>query len=152
MMILFYFLSAVLAGVSIVVARIINANLAAKIGLFQSTFFNYVTGFLSSVVLFIFSSELLKAVSIDFKSIPLWAYLGGVVSVAVVVLSSYITPKISVFYQTLFVFIGQIFIGIVVDYFALNQLSIGKVLGGLFVLLGLTFNLIVDMKGQTKLN
>lgn len=147
-MILFYFLSAILAGVSIVVARIINANLATKIGLFQSTFFNYVTGLLSSIILFLFSSELLKVVSIDFRNIPFWAYLGGVVSVAVVVLSSYITPKISVFYQTLFVFIGQILIGIIVDYIVLDQLSIGKALGGLFVLFGLTFNLMVDMKGQ----
>ncbi|MDR4190907.1 EamA-like transporter family protein, partial [Bacillus pseudomycoides] len=39
-----YICIAILAGISIVVARIINANLAAEIGIFQGTFVNYITG------------------------------------------------------------------------------------------------------------
>ena len=48
--------------------------------------------------------------------------------------------------MTLLIFIGQLFIGIIIDYFALNQLSIGKVIGGLLVLTGLTYNLLLDKK------
>lgn len=149
-MILFYFLMAVLAGISIVVARIINANLANRIGLFQGTVFNYLTGVLFSLIFLVFSKEMLSLGNIDWKSIPIWAYLGGIVSVAVVVLSSYVTPKISVFYQTLFVFIGQLFVGIIVDFVVLNQLSIGKVIGGILVLVGLTLNLVLDTKSLKK--
>ncbi|MDT2815205.1 DMT family transporter [Vagococcus carniphilus] len=149
-MILFYFSMAVLAGISIVVARIINANLANRIGLFQGTVFNYLTGVLFSLIFLLFSKEMLSLGNIDWKSIPIWAYLGGIVSVAVVVLSSYVTPKISVFYQTLFVFIGQLFVGIIVDFVALNQLSIGKVIGGILVLVGLTLNLVLDTKSLKK--
>ncbi|MFC6347366.1 DMT family transporter [Vagococcus carniphilus] len=149
-MILFYFLMAVLAGISIVVARIINANLANRIGLFQGTVFNYLTGVLFSLIFLLFSKEMLSLGNIDWKSIPIWAYLGGIVSVAVVVLSSYVTPKISVFYQTLFVFIGQLFVGIIVDFVVLNQLSIGKVIGGILVLVGLTLNLVLDTKSLKK--
>ncbi|MDT2833296.1 DMT family transporter [Vagococcus carniphilus] len=149
-MILFYFSMAVLAGISIVVARIINANLANRIGLFQGTIFNYLTGVLFSLIFLLFSKEMLSLGNIDWKSIPIWAYLGGIVSVAVVVLSSYVTPKISVFYQTLFVFIGQLFVGIIVDFVVLNQLSIGKVIGGILVLVGLTLNLVLDTKSLKK--
>ena len=149
-MILFYFSMAVLAGISIVVARIINANLANRIGLFQGTVFNYLTGVLFSLIFLLFSKEMLSLGNIDWKSIPIWAYLGGIVSVAVVVLSSYVTPKISVFYQTLFVFIGQLFVGIIVDFVVLNQLSIGKVMGGILVLVGLTLNLVLDTKSLKK--
>lgn len=149
-MILFYFSMAVLAGISIVVARIINANLANRIGLFQGTVFNYLTGVLFSLIFLLFSKEMLSLGNIDWKSIPIWAYLGGIVSVAVVVLSSYVTPKISVFYQTLFVFIGQLFVGIIVDFVVLNQLSIGKVIGGILVLVGLTLNLLLDTKSLKK--
>ena len=39
-----YICIAILAGVSIVVARIINANLAKEIGNWEGTFFNYITG------------------------------------------------------------------------------------------------------------
>lgn len=149
-MILFYFSMAILAGISIVVARIINANLANRIGLFQGTVFNYLTGVLFSLIFLLFSKEMLSLGNIDWKSIPIWAYLGGIVSVAVVVLSSYVTPKISVFYQTLFVFIGQLFVGIIVDFVVLNQLSIGKVIGGILVLVGLTLNLLLDTKSLKK--
>lgn len=149
-MILFYFSMAILAGISIVVARIINANLANRIGLFQGTVFNYLTGVLFSLIFLLFSKEMLSLGNIDWKSIPIWAYFGGIVSVAVVVLSSYVTPNISVFYQTLFVFIGQLFVGIIVDFVVLNQLSIGKVIGGILVLVGLTLNLVLDTKSLKK--
>ncbi len=145
-MFLFYLLVAVLAGVSTVIARIINANLANRIGLFQSTLFNYITGLICSLIVLLLSNELVKLTSLDLSMVPVWAYFGGVVSVGVVVLSSYVTPKISVFYQTLFVFIGQLFVGGIVDYLVLNQLSIGKIIGGGLVLVGLTFNLLVDTR------
>lgn len=135
---------AILAGVSIVVARIINANLAKKIGTFQGTFFNYVTGLLVSVLFLLFSSESLSLSTATLQSIPFAAYLGGIVGVIVIVASNYITPKISSFYLTLFIFVGQLFMGVIIDFFTLHDISIGKVLGGFLVLLGLTYNLILD--------
>lgn len=41
-MLYIYIFISILAGVSIVVARIINCNLAKIIGIFQGTFYNYV--------------------------------------------------------------------------------------------------------------
>ncbi|WP_369900144.1 DMT family transporter [Bacillus manliponensis] len=135
---------AILAGVSIVVSRIINANLAKKIGTFQGTFFNYVTGLLVSILFLFFSSESLSLSTTTLQSIPFAAYLGGLVGVIVIVASNYITPKISSFYLTLFIFVGQLFMGVVIDFFTLHDISIGKVVGGLLVLLGLTYNLMLD--------
>lgn len=144
-MMLYIFIS-IVAGVSIVIARIINCNLAKKIGNFQGTFLNYVFGLLFSFIFLLFSSENANIFSIKFITVPLWAYLGGLAGVVVIVMSTYITPKISSFYLTLLIFIGQLFIGIIIDYFALNQLSIGKVIGGVLVLTGLTYNLLLDKK------
>ena len=136
-----YILVAILAGVSVVVSRSINSNLAIKIGLFQGTFFNYIVGLLFSVLFLLFNKE---NNNINFSAIPLWAYLGGLVGVVVVVLSSYITPKMSAFYLTLFIFVGQLITGILIDYFNLSTLSIGKVIGGILVLIGLIYNLNLD--------
>lgn len=147
-MILIYFLIAFLAGVSIVVARIINAQMAKKIGLFESTYFNYLTGLVSSIIILLISGELLGFSISNVGKIPYWAYLGGVLSILVVVLSSYITPKISVFYQTLFVFVGQLFVGMLIDYVLLQELSVNKIIGGSLVLCGLIFNLVVDKKSM----
>jgi len=139
-----YIFIAILAGASIVAGRIINSNLAEKIGIFQGTLFNYVIGLFFSFIFLFLSNESLNITNTKIKSIPLWAYLGGLTGDLVIVLSSYVTPKISSFYLTLIIFIGQLFVGIIIDYFTLNKLSLGNILGGLLVLIGLTYNLLID--------
>lgn len=48
---------AILSGVSVVVARAINAKLASTIGIFQGTIINYVTGLIFTLLFLLFSSE-----------------------------------------------------------------------------------------------
>lgn len=139
-----YICIAILAGISIVVARIINANLAAKIGIFQGTFFNYITGLFFSFLFLLFSNESLHISTATLQSIPFVVYLGGLVGVIVIVLSNYITPKILSFYLTLLIFVGQLFMGVLIDFFNSGDVSIGKIIGGFLVLLGLTYNLMLD--------
>ncbi|HDR6314478.1 TPA: DMT family transporter [Bacillus thuringiensis] len=147
-----YVTIAILAGVSIVVARIINANLAAKIGNWEGTFFNYITGLFFSMLFLIFSSDSMYIPSHTLQSIPIAVYLGGLVGVIVISLSNYITPKISAFYLTLLIFIGQLFAGTIIDFILSHELSMGKIVGGIFVLIGLTYNLLVDRPVKTVQN
>lgn len=135
---------AIAAGITIVIGRIINSRLAEQIGTLQGTLINYVVGFIISILILFISSETLSITNIQFNKIPLWAYLGGAVGVAVVMLSNYITPRISSFYSTLFLFIGQLFVGIIIDYVMLKNFSLGKLVGGVFVFLGLVYNLRLD--------
>ncbi|ERI91080.1 hypothetical protein HMPREF1982_03445 [Clostridiales bacterium oral taxon 876 str. F0540] len=139
---------AILAGVCIVISRTINARLAGIIGIFQGTVFNYIVGLIFSIVFMLFSSERTSIYHINLSSVPWWAYLGGIVGVLVVVLSSYITPKISAFYLTLLIFIAQLFVGMIIDYITLNMLSPGKIIGGLIVFAGLAYNLVLDNKAS----
>lgn len=141
-----YILLAILAGVSIVVSRVINFSMADKIGVFQGTFFNYLVGLLFSIIFLAISNEILFIENSLFKSIPWWAYLGGLVGVGVVVLSTYLTPKISAFYLTIFIFLGQLFTGVIIDYFTLEEFSVGKIFGGILVLAGVVYNIVLDNK------
>lgn len=141
-----YALFAIGAGVSIVISRIINSNLADKIGVFQGTFFNYVTGLLFSGMFLFLSTETFNISSQILITVPFWAYLGGLVGVAVVAMSNIVTPKVSTFYLTLIIFIGQLLAGIIIDYYTLSLISMGKVIGGLLVVAGLTYNLTIDKK------
>lgn len=143
---MFYILISVLAGVSVVVSRIINSNLAKIIGIFQGTFLNYVIGLIFSLMFLFISKETIQISNLQSKSIPLWAYLGGLLGVLVIVLSSYVTPKIFAFYLTLLIFIGQLFFGVIIDFFTLEKLSLGKIIGGILVLCGLSYNLMLDKK------
>ena len=117
---LIYILVAILSGVSIVVSRIINSRLGDEIGVFQSTFYNFLTGLLFSMIILFFSSENMNISSEVLSSTPIIAYLGGLIGVISITLSNYVAPKISAFYMALLIFIGQLFTGIIIDYFTFN--------------------------------
>lgn len=134
----------VIAGVTIVMNRMVNAELAKKIGNFQSTLFNYITGLGTSLVFWWISGEYLGLSGAGFAGIPFWAYMGGLMGVVVVALSNYVTPRISAFYLTLLIFSAQILTGCLIDFLATDSFSLGKLLGGILVLAGLVQNLRID--------
>ncbi|BCN29452.1 DMT family transporter [Anaeromicropila herbilytica] len=145
-MLFIYLLAAAGSGITIVLARIINSKLAEKIGTLQGTLINYIVGLIVSILCFFVSKESSLITISRYHSVPIWAYFGGIVGVITILSSNYITPRISSFYLTLLIFIGQLFVGIAIDYFILQELSLGKLIGGIFVVLGLSYILWVDKK------
>lgn len=139
---MFFILISVASGAIIVISRILNTKLSEKVGLIQSSFFNYFTGLLSSIILFGIFKD--KVTLNQLYNIPFYAYLGGILGVIVVILSSVVTPKMSSFYITLIIFIGQLFTGIIIDYITFKSISFAKIIGGLLVIAGLAYNLHVD--------
>ena len=147
---MFYVIISILAGVSIVTARTFNSLLASKVGVFQSTFWNYVVGLIFSCAFMLASNEVLQISEVEYGEIPLWAYTGGLIGVIVVMLSNYITLKVSAIYLTLLLFVGQLLVAIIIDYIYLGEMSTGRVLGGILVFLGLAYNLLQDRKTETE--
>ncbi len=143
---------AILAGVSIVLSRIVNYVLAQKIGLFQGTFFNYLLGFLGSFILLLISGSAMDLFSLSSYQGTWWAYLGGLIGIATISISSILSSKISAFYLTLLLFVGQLFGGMLLDYFVDGDFSLQKVIGGLLVVVGLSYNLWVDSKSKNEEN
>lgn len=139
---MFFILISVASGAIIVISRILNTKLSEKVGLIQSSFFNYFTGLLSSIILFGIFKD--KVTLNQLYNIPFYAYLGGILGVIVVILSSVVTPKMSSFYITLIIFIGQLFTGIIIDYITFKSIPFAKIIGGLLVIAGLAYNLHVD--------
>lgn len=132
------------AGVSIVISRTLNAKLADSTSVNIGTFYNYVVGLALSIPVYF----LLGGGEISLTAIPLsprfYIYLGGILGVCVVCLSNITVVKISAFYLSLFLFVGQIFSGIVIDAVISQAFSARNLIGGLFVALGLCVNLVLD--------
>ncbi len=149
-MLYLYMLLSILGGVSVVLGRMINAKLSEKIGTLQSTLINYLVGLGFTILIFFISQDKFKMGLHEFSTIPLWAYLGGLLGVIIIMTSNYVTPRISAFYITLLVFIGQLFLGTILDYFILKELSLTKAMGGILVLAGLTYNLWIDKSKVEK--
>ena len=136
-----------LSGVTIVVSRSINACLACKTGMLQSTFFNYAVGLtLSAAILFIAGTgEPLLTTPLSLSP-RLYIYSGGLMGVFVVTLLNAIVSRISSLYATLLLFIGQVFSGVILDGMLSGSFSFPNMVGGTFVAAGLAACMLADRK------
>lgn len=137
-----YIFLAFITGFFVILSLIINSRLSENIGVFQGTLFNYIVGLGVTSILFMGS-----IVKIDFgklSSVPFWGFLGGILGVAVVSLSNVVIPKIPAIYSTLLIFLGQLFMGIALDYYLGYNISKGKILGAVLIICGLTINTLMD--------
>jgi transporter family-2 protein len=141
-----YIILAVLCGCITIISMIVNSHLAKKIGTLQGTLINYIVGLTTTILLMIIVKSSISLPYSSFSKIPWWAFLGGLLGVVVVSSSNIVLPKIPTIYTTLLIFIGQLFTGILIDYFRVGFISKGKIIGGLLILLGLLYNSNVEKK------
>lgn len=142
-----------LAGVTVVVSRTTNARLAAETSLLKSTFYNYVLGLICSIIVLLcmhfFVTTQLPEAPLSLQWNQLWIYLGGAMGVCTVSISNAVVTKISSFYVTLLMFVGQVFTGIALDIIISHTFSLGNLLGGLCVAIGLILNLWFDKQNAS---
>ncbi len=126
-------LCAVMSGGTIVMNRMLNAEQGTRIGVMQSTVFNYVTGLVTALALLVGFGA--------WRGVGLpgawWLYLGGMIGVGVVAMSSLAAPHLPVFLMTLVMFVSQFGAGMVLD--ALKGVGEGgwRIAGAALVVLGL---------------
>lgn len=140
----FPIIAALCAGGCIVTSRMINASLSNKIGLLQSTFFNFIVGLTFSSIILWFSPETLSASFPLLKAVPTWAIFSGSVGVLVVLLSNLTSLKTPALTLTLLIFIGQMAAGMIIDAFMTGVASPVKILGMLLIFFGLLLNSKLD--------
>ena len=139
-----------LAGITILLSRVLNGKLAELTSVRSSTFFNYFFGLIGAVVAFFILGSNESGV-VGFAFSPNWyIYFGGILGACVVLLSNLTVMKISAFYLTLLMFLGQVFSGVIVDIVISREVSYRNIIGGVFVALGMCVNLIFDSKRFEK--
>ncbi|MDD3611803.1 MAG: DMT family transporter, partial [Eubacteriales bacterium] len=73
-----------------------------------------------------------------------WIYFGGLLGVIVIYVMNVAVPKISSFRMTLLAFIGQVFIGIILDLIRDSDYSPATFYGGLIVAAGVGINMLIE--------
>lgn len=144
-----YLILAFLSGCFVIVSMVLNSRLANRIGVFQGTLVNYIVGLIGATIVLFFAGDGFQIGHIDFSAIPLWAYVGGAIGVFIVAISNVVIPKIPTIYSALLMFVGQLFTAMVIDYFIGNPVTLGKVVGGMFIIAGLIINFNIDRKQET---
>ena len=113
-----------------------------------STLINYAVGLTGSLLLLLFTGG---GQSVSFAmSGPFYIYLGGVMGGVIVLISSFCVGKIPSFYMTLALFLGQVLAGVLLDMVLAQAFPMNSLIGGLFVLGGLSVNLALDRAYEKK--
>lgn len=143
-MIVAYGLLAFFTGVLVTGSSILNAQLGKNIGTYKAALYHNSTGALMAIILTVFISDNLLHGLQGLKAAPLYLFSGGVITVAVVVCTIKLIPRIPVIYTTLSVFVGQFIVGCVLDLYQGIGFSFGKVIGFCIVFLGLIINIYLE--------
>jgi uncharacterized membrane protein YdcZ (DUF606 family) len=129
-----------------VYARILNARLADLTNARISTFYNYITGLIASSTVFLILGNNEPIHSGFVLSTDWYIYFGGTVGMVFVMICNMIVTKISSFSLSLFQFVGQVFAGIMIDWFISGEFSLVILLGGVLVTVGLVVDLVSGKK------
>jgi len=140
-----------IAGASIVISRTLNAKLAELTNVRISTFFNYFVGL--SLALFVYllfgRGELGLPAALTFSS-TWFLYIGGALGVLMIALTNILVVKISAFYLSLLLFMGQVASGILIDILLTGAFSSRNLIGGVLITLGLAVDLLIDKKKSSS--
>lgn len=134
------------AGVTIVLSRSVNGLLASKVGAHTSTFFNYLTGTIGSLILVILAFLLGQQPAILWKDFQPMMLIGGIIGVLNIMILNIVVLKITAVKLTLLAFIGQLSSAILIDYLFFDIFSITKLLGCIIVTAGLLLYQFSDQK------
>ncbi len=136
-------LMAVAAGVSAVFSRLANAQLSVRTSAAGSTFTNHWVGLVGSILLMLVAEPNIMG-CLRGAVAPVWAFGGGIIAVGMITLWNIAGPKVSAFRLTLLSFVGQVFMGIVIDLLIGNGFSKQIFIGGVFVVAGVLLNMVMD--------
>ena len=131
------------AGATSVFSRLVNAHLAVKTSDLGSTYINHWVGLLGCIVLMLVAEPDIMG-SLQTTGVPLWAYFGGVVAVGMLLLWNITSLKVSSFRVSLLGFVGQVFMGVIIDLMIGNGFSKQVFIGGIFVVVGVLLNMLMD--------
>ncbi len=137
---------AAISGVALVISRTINANLSEATNYRIGTFFNYITGIGLSIIIMLLLGKNEPAF-INFSISPnIFMYFAGFLGVLVIAAQNICVKKVSSFLLTLLMFIGQVFMGVILDWILVGSFSPLNLIGGILVTLGLCLNTLIDNK------
>ena len=109
------FVIAGISGITMAIQGTLNSSLSQKTSLLSATFIVHLIGTLIALVALLFGR--ISFFKQNWLSIPWYLYLGGVLSVVIVVLVTLSIPKIGVSNATTAIIIGQVSMAVIIDHF-----------------------------------
>ena len=126
---------AFISGCAGVINKLLNLEAKKGLGTWNGTLLNYVESSLfAGILMMIFGGALWKYEV--FVNVPWYFFLGGLFGVVSMLLALKGMQKTSMMYATVFMLVGQLFAGYVVDAIVSHEISILKLIGVVLIVFG----------------
>ena len=138
-----------MAGVTVVLSRTVNARLAERTGALEGSLVNHLAGLPVTILIAMLGAGSggivhgIMAGGVHFPAQP-WIYLGGTMGVIVVLLCNLTVPRVSAFRLTVLTFVGQVFTGLLLDVVIGKCRLDASFAGGVVISAGMAVNLMVE--------
>ncbi|MGX8797447.1 DMT family transporter [Fusibacter sp. JL298sf-3] len=129
------YILAIITGFFVNVTPIMNGVSTKAIGTYRTSLFHFFSAVVTGVLAFLLLSPMSDLGKISSIS-PVYL-TGGFIGLFVVSLMNYYAPKLEALYVAVLPFLGQMTMGLVLDYFAFESFDIQKVFGMLIILVGI---------------
>ena len=143
---MFYFI-AFITGISTVISMVQNSRLSQFTSLAQTTLLNFMTGLTGMIILFLIGGHSIASFS-GLSDMHFFGYLGGLMGVSVVLLSSFVMQKISVIAASMLMYTGQMIAGFIIDYFRDVAMSPIKIIGCVLIILGVYIHSYIESRHE----
>ena len=140
---IYLLLIAMCLGAMAILVRSINYKVTKIVGSsIGGGIFNSVSGLIFSLILFFVMAGFKPDFS-TFTQVPFYCYFAGLAGTACLMCNILAYRKEKIFYSTIFMLIGQVATGILMDIFVFHSLSVGKCIGIVIVLAGVLLDKIL---------
>ncbi|MDH8677647.1 DMT family transporter [Fusibacter bizertensis] len=129
------YLFAISLGVLVTVVPIINGENTKQLGTFRVSLFHYFSAFIVGIMFYLVLNSSTPVYQLG--QVPWHYYLGGVLGLSVILLMNYYSSRITALHISILPFLGQMTMGLILDYFLFNQLNFKTIIGLVIVLTGL---------------
>lgn len=126
---------AIAIGILVTVVPIINGTNTQLLGTLKVSFYHYFSAFITGLAAWFIYDQTLQVSGL--LQVPIHYYLGGVLGLSVILLMNYYAVRIKALHVAILPFLGQMLMGVLLDYFLFERFNMKIILGLLVVLMGL---------------
>jgi bacterial/archaeal transporter family-2 protein len=145
-----YYLMAFLIGGIIIFQMMMNSILSCRLGKLNGIFYNFFTGALLMGVFFIFNIPDFKEGAGKIFDGHLWMFAGGILGILILSMCNYAIPRMTAVYVTLFIMVGQLVTGNIMEYIMTGNISMKKILGCTLILTGVMYDMVMGKVKNSK--
>lgn len=131
----FIYLMAITIGVLVTVVPIMNGANTQILGTLKVSFYHYVSAFLTGLVAWFLYDHSLTVSGLS--GVPIQYYFGGILGLSVILLMNHYAIRIKAIHVAILPFLGQMVMGLLLDYWLFQIFNVKMIIGLLIVLCGL---------------